>query len=29
MTSADYQSRLFEPDERSEKETGSSNGLPE
>ena len=29
MTSADYQSRLFDPDERPEKETGSSNGLPE
>ena len=29
MISADYQSRLFDPDERPEKETGSSNGLPE
>jgi hypothetical protein len=29
MTSADYQSRLFDPDERPEKETGSSGGLPE
>jgi len=29
MTASDYQSRLFDPDERSEKETGSSNGLPE
>src|SRR5579885_237007 len=27
MTSADYQSRLFDPDERPEKETGSSGGL--
>ena len=26
MTSADYQSRLFDPDERPEKESGSSNG---
>ncbi|MBV9082084.1 MAG: hypothetical protein JOZ62_05370 [Acidobacteriaceae bacterium] len=29
MISADYQSRLFDPDERPEKKTGSSNGLPE
>jgi hypothetical protein len=29
MTSADYQSRLFDPDERSEKETGTSDGIPE
>ena len=29
MTSADYQSRLFDPDERSEKEIGTSDGIPE
>ncbi|MBV8811741.1 MAG: hypothetical protein JO033_23985 [Acidobacteriaceae bacterium] len=29
MISADYQSRLFDPDELPENETGSSNGLPE
>jgi len=29
MISADYQSRLFDPDERSEKEIGTSDGIPE
>ncbi|MBV8827963.1 MAG: hypothetical protein JO108_01910 [Acidobacteriaceae bacterium] len=29
MTGADFQSHLFDPDERPDKETGSSNGRPE
>jgi len=29
MTTGDYQSRLFDPDERPDKESGSSDGLPE
>ena len=29
MTSADYQSRLFDLNERRDKEIGSSNGTPE
>ena len=29
MTGADFQSHLFDPDERPDKKTGSSNGRPE
>ena len=29
MTTGDYRSRLFDPDERPDKESGSSDGLPE